>query len=161
MSDGKTHKFVGAGAGAVAAGFRAKQQKNHHCLAEVVGGALGGYVGGQLPDLLEPAISSWHRNVAHSCTAGGAILAMGNAFTVFEASCRENAEKCRALPMEQEGDVFVFVPADPIARLLLSLFEIFWRIAAGFANGLRAGYISHLALDAMTPRSIPLLTKGF
>ncbi len=86
---------------------------------------------------------------------------MGNAFAAFEAACRENAEKCKALPMEQRGDVFVFVPADPITQLLLSLFEIFWRLAAGFANGLAAGYLSHLALDAMTPRSIPLLKSGF
>ncbi len=161
MSDGKTHRLVGAGTGAVVAGFRAKQQKDHHWWAEVAGGALGGYVGGQLPDLLEPAISPWHRDVAHSCTAGGAIIAMGNALAAFEATCRENAEKCRALPMEQQGDVFVFVPADPISRLLLSLFELLWRLAAGFANGLAAGYLSHLALDAVTPRSIPLLKAGF
>jgi membrane-bound metal-dependent hydrolase YbcI (DUF457 family) len=161
VSDGKTHRLVGAGTGAVVAGFRAKQQKDHHWWAEVAGGALGGYVGGQLPDLLEPAISPWHRDVAHSCTAGGAIIAMGNALAAFEAACRENAEKCRALPMEQQGDVFVFIPADPISRLLLSLFELLWRLAAGFANGLAAGYLSHLALDAVTPRSIPILKAGF
>jgi len=63
--------------------------------------------------------------------------------------------------MEQQGDVFVFIPADPISRLLLSLFELLWRLAAGFANGLAAGYLSHLALDAVTPRSIPLLKAGF
>jgi hypothetical protein len=113
MSDGKTHRLVGAGTGAVVAGFRAKQQKDHHWWAEVAGGALGGYVGGQLPDLLEPAISSWHRDVAHSCTAGGAIIAMGNALAAFEAACRENAEKCRALPMEQQGDVFVLHSGRP------------------------------------------------
>jgi hypothetical protein len=161
MSDGKTHRLVGAGTGAVFAGFRAKQQKNHHWWAEVAGGALGGYIGGQLPDLLEPAISSWHRDVAHSCTAGGAIIAMGNALAAFEAACRENAEKCTALQMEQHGNTFVFVPANPISRLLLSLFELLWRVAAGFANGLAAGYVSHLALDYATPRSIPLLTKAF
>lgn len=160
MSDGKTHKLVGAGTGAVVAGFRAKQQKNHHYVVEVVGGALGGYIGGQLPDFLEPAISSWHRDVAHSCTAGGGILALGNALAAIEVACRGNAEKCRALPMEQLGDAFAFVPADPISRLLLSLFELFWRLAAGFVSGLAAGYLSHLALDAVSPRSIPLLTSA-
>lgn len=45
--------------------------------------------------------------------------------------------------------------------LLLNLFELLWRLAAGFANGLAAGYLSHLALDAVTPRSIPLLKTGF
>jgi membrane-bound metal-dependent hydrolase YbcI (DUF457 family) len=38
---------------------------------------------------------------------------------------------------------------------------MFWRFAAGFANGLAAGYVSHLALDAATPRSLPLLVSGF
>jgi len=161
MSDGKTHRLVGAGTGAVFAGFRAKEQKAPNWWCEVAGGALGGYVGGLLPDVLEPAISSWHRDIAHSCAAGGGVIAMGNALAAFEAACRENAEKCRAIPMEQQGDVFAFVPADPISRLLLSLFELLWRLAAGFANGLAAGYVSHLALDAATPRSIPLLKAGF
>jgi hypothetical protein len=161
MSDGKTHKLVGAGAGAVFAGFRAKEQKDHHWWAEVAGGALGGYVAGQLPDLLEPAISSWHRDVAHSYTAGGGIIAIGNAVEAFAAACRENAEKCSAIPMEQQGNVFVPVVVDPLSRFLLDVFELLWRLAAGFVNGLAAGYVSHLALDAMTPRSIPLLTSGF
>jgi LexA-binding, inner membrane-associated putative hydrolase len=159
MSDGKTHKLVGEGFGAGVAGFRAKQQRNHHYVVEVVGGALGGYVGGQLPDILEPAISSWHRDIAHSCTAGGGILALGNALAAIESACRENAQKCRALLMEQQDDAFVLVPADLISRLLF-LFELFWRLAAGFVNGLAAGYLSHLALDAMSPRSIPLLTSA-
>ncbi len=63
MPDGKTHKLVGAGTGAVYAGFRAKEQSNQNWCIEVAGGAVGGYVGGQLPDVLEPAISSWHRDV--------------------------------------------------------------------------------------------------
>lgn len=160
MADGKTHRLVGAGTGAVFAGFRANEQKAHQWWAEVAGGALGGYVGGLLPDVIEPAISSWHRDVAHSWTVGGGIVAMGNALAAFEAACRENAEKCLAIPMEPQGDVFAFVPTDPISRLLLSLFELMWRLAPGFANGLAAGYISHLALDAATPRSIPLLKAG-
>ena len=160
MSDGNTHKLVGAGAGAVFAGFRAKEQKDHHWCAEVAGGALGGYIAGQLPDLLEPAISSWHRDVAHSYSAGGGIIALGNALAAFVAACRENAEKCEAIPMEQQGDKFVPVAVDPFSKFLLDLFALLWRLAAGFANGLAAGYISHLALDAVTPRSIPLLTSA-
>jgi hypothetical protein len=161
MSDGKTHKLVGAGTGAVVASFRAKSQQDHNWFAEVVGGALGGYIGGQLPDVLEPAVSSWHRDIAHSCTVGGAILAMGDALGAFAATCRENAEKCRALQMEQQGDTFVFAPADSVSQLLLCVFEFLWRVGAGFAHGLAAGYLSHLALDAVTPRSIPLLKARF
>jgi len=57
----------------------AKEQRVPNWWTEVAGGALGGYVGGLLPDVLEPAISSWHRDVAHSCAAGGGIVALGNA----------------------------------------------------------------------------------
>jgi len=60
-------------------------------------------------------------------------------------------------------DAFTFVPApaDPISDLFAKLAELFWRFLAGLANGLAAGYVSHLALDAFTPRSLPLLASGF
>jgi len=32
-----------------------------------------------------------------------------------------------------------------------------WRMLSGFAVGAATGYDSHLALDACTPRGIPLL----
>jgi len=161
MPDGKTHKMIGAGAGAVYAGYRAKGQSDRDWWVEVFGGAVGGYVGGQLPDALEPATSPWHRDTAHSCAAGGSIVATRNMLGAWERACRENAEKCKALPMAPVAGVFVPVPADPFSQLLLSLFEFLWRFLAGFANGLAAGYVSHLVLDAATPRSIPLFTGGF
>ena len=159
MPDRKTHKLVGAGTGAVYAAYRAKEQTVPNWWAEVGGGALGGYMGGLLPDVLEPAISPWHRDIAHSCTAGSGILALGNVIAAIEAACRENAEKCGAMSMEKQGDMFVPAPADPISRLLSNIFEFLWRVAAGFVNGLAAGYLSHLALDAGTKRSIPVLTS--
>ena len=161
MPDSKTHKLVGAGSGAVYAAYRAKEQRVPNWWTEVAGGALGGYVGGLLPDVLEPAISSWHRDVAHSCAAGGGIVALGNALAAIEAACRENAEKCRAIPMAPLGSIFVPVAGEPISQLLSQLFEFLWRLAAGFVNGVAAGYVSHLALDAATPRSIHLLMTGF
>lgn len=161
MPDSKTHKLVGASSGAVYAAYRAKEQSVPNWWTEVAGGALGGYVGGLLPDVLEPAISSWHRDVAHSCAAGGGIVALRNALAAIEVACRENAEKCRAIPMAPLGGIFVPVAVDPISQFLSTLFEFLWRLAAGFVNGVAAGYISHLALDAATPRSIPLLAAGF
>jgi membrane-bound metal-dependent hydrolase YbcI (DUF457 family) len=38
---------------------------------------------------------------------------------------------------------------------------LFFHLAAGFVAGLPAGYVSHLACDMTTPRSIPFLTRGF
>lgn len=119
-----------------------------------------------LPDVLEPALSSWHRNVAHSCTAGAAIVYSKDALLQFEKFCREQADLCalqhktlQMRPDPWQPNVFVPAPADPFMLLSLKIAEMFWRFLAGFANGLAAGYISHLALDAVTPRSIPLFGK--
>jgi hypothetical protein len=86
---------------------------------------------------------------------------MKNALNAFAASCRENAEKCKALPMAPQGSIFVVAPLDPLSQLLLNIFELFWRFLTGFTSGLAAGYVSHLALAAVTPRSIPLLSNRF
>lgn len=86
---------------------------------------------------------------------------MKNALNAFAASCRENAEKCKALPMAPQGNMFVVAPVDPLSQLFLNMFELFWRFLTGFTSGLAAGYVSHLALDAVTPRSIPLLSNRF
>ena len=163
MSDHTTHKLAGIGSGTGFAAYRARGQCFENFLAEVAGGAIGGYFGGILPDILEPAISSWHRSTAHGYISGGTILASANAMlSTWEMACRNNAENCKALRMiPAPGGTFVVAPPDPIQQLLSSLAELFWRLAAGFFNGFTAGYISHLALDAVTPRSIPLLTSGF
>ncbi len=156
MPDERTHKYVGLGAGAAYACYRAKEQSPPNWLIEVAGGAVGGYLGGLLPDILEPAISSWHRDMAHSVIGGGAIIALKDSLTASERACRENAEKCRVIPMEPQRNIFV-----PVSQQPLNPTELFWRFLAGFLNGLAAGYVSHLVLDATTPRSIPLLTTGF
>jgi len=81
----------------------------------------------------------------------------------WETFCREQAENCKAIQMGLKTPEQVFVPVqlDPLSKLLWTLAECFWRFLAGFTNGLAAGYISHLILDAATPRSIPLLAAGF
>jgi hypothetical protein len=37
------------------------------------------------------------------------------------------------------------------------LLEMLFRLLAGFIAGLLAGYASHLALDALTPKGLPVL----
>jgi len=162
MPDGRTHKLVGAGAGAVYAGYRAKEESDPHWWIEVAGGAFGGYLGGMCPDVLEPAISSWHRGTAHSCAAGGGIVVLKNGLKAFGDACRESAENCKAIEMIQQGNVFVPAILDPFSLVVLGIFELLWRFLAGFVNGFAAGYVSHLVLDAtIGKRSIPLLTKRF
>ena len=162
MPDGKTHKLVGAGSGAILSGYCAKEQTNANWWIEVAGGTLGGCLGGVLPDVLEPAISSWHRGTAHSYATGSGILAIGSGLTAFAEACRENAEKCKAIDMIWDGKMFISAIPDPVSLLVAKLFELIWRFLAGFVHGLAAGNVSHLALDAtIGKRSIPVFRKGF
>jgi hypothetical protein len=49
----------------------------------------------------------------------------------------------------------------PVKTIVYFLAELFWRLLAGFAAGFIGGYISHLTLDALTPRGLPLLSRQF
>ena len=162
MADLRTHQCVGMGAGAVYAGYLAKEQTAVNWWIEVLGGGAGGFVGGWLPDHLEPAVSSWHRDICHSWAAGGAVVSFREKLIQLGQTCRENAALCRPVPLAPDPQTGVLVPMwnNPLTRLLSELAELFWRFLAGFVNGLAAGHASHLLLDATTPRGIPLLTRG-
>jgi inner membrane protein len=146
MPNRKQHAQAGALLGGGFALARASVANPNFVGAEAIGGLLGGWVGGILPDLLEPAIHSHHRDIAHSVTAGG-LLGLAR-ITAWETSCRENANRCVAQTPDGSAK-------DPQAELKAFL----WHVAAGLAIGLVVGYASHLALDAVTPRGIPLIGR--
>jgi hypothetical protein len=159
----KTHRRVGAIAGAADAFYQAKDKPSANVLFESIGGALGGYVGGSLPDVFEPAVSSWHRDVGHSIVvAGGGVLYARQLLAGWAQQCRNNAIRQTVPTMSFPGsDAFVPIPLSPLTQLGMTLARLFWSLLAGFLNGLSAGYASHLVLDAGTPRGIPLLTGSF
>jgi|SRR5208337_2924115 len=168
MANRKTHRRAGRVSGAVYAAHRAKGQGTGKFLIETTAGAFGGDVGALAADWLEPATSSWHRGTAHSCAAGSVILGLGEVLASVETYCRQQADPKAAERMTLQAaqdpaqpNVFVSTPNSSLTQFWLTICELFWRSAAGFVNGLSAGYISHLVLDAGTPRSIPLLTNGF
>jgi hypothetical protein len=167
MPDSRTHKCVGVAAGLGFAAYKAKEQNGLDFFMEIVGGAIGGWPGARLPDIFEPAISSWHRGTAHSLSAAGAIVSQAPRLDAFAAFCREQAESCKASPrrvlmVPVDGKVVPLELSEGVGNFLSKIEELLWRFLAGFVNGLAAGYISHLALDAVIgQRGIPLLTKGF
>jgi hypothetical protein len=168
MANRKTHRRVGRVSGALYGAHRAKDQRVGHFITESIGGAIGGDIGAMAADWLEPAVSSWHRGAAHSCAAGGIVLSIGDTLAQVEIFCRAEAQRkamqrseLEMVPHPTLPDMFVPAPGSVLTNLWLLACELLWRAAAGFANGLAAGYVSHLVLDAGTPRSIPLLTKGF
>ena len=154
MSDGKTHKKIAMASGGVAAFLATDEKEPWKLVAETLGGVLGGLVGGKLPDIIEPAVHSWHRNVAHSVTVGTAVIgAAAKSVQSWHASCRAKADAWAQRRLDTN-----LTPAD---RAFALLAELAWRIAAGIPIGAAAGYISHLVLDAGTPRGIPLIARGF
>jgi hypothetical protein len=50
------------------------------------------------------------------------------------------------------------LPRTPLDEFIAQVAELFWRLLAGFLNGLAPGYVSHLVLDgSIGSRGIPLL----
>lgn len=137
-----THVTAGVAAGAVWAFYHARKEHTSDQVVEVLGGAIGGWFGGLLPDVLDPPTTPDHRDVGH-----GFALLLLVAFASLEAerqACRANAISC----MKVGGT------ADDIRPLA-------WRFVAGVLTGIQAGYVSHLLLDGNTKAALPLLVRGF
>jgi hypothetical protein len=118
-------------------------------IGEIVGGGVGGAAGGLLPDLIEPAIHSWHRSTAHGAAAATALgITATRAVPHWPDLCRTNAARHDALHARA---------TDLLSSAWHAFMAFLWRFFSGFAAGLPAGYLSHLAMDARTPRCIPLL----
>jgi membrane-bound metal-dependent hydrolase YbcI (DUF457 family) len=147
MPNRKTHAAVGMALGGTLAAARVAHVGWAKSLPEIVGGVAGGFVGGILPDLLEPATSPRHRKVAHSLIAAAGLTLVRIA--EGQAACRSNAEG-----LEQQG---VGVPVGSCERNDAELGSILWRLLAGAILGFVVGYASHLALDAGTPCGLPII----
>jgi membrane-bound metal-dependent hydrolase YbcI (DUF457 family) len=118
MPNGKTHLLVGAGLGFAGYLIYCRVSNRQFTLGEALLATGACVVGSASPDLLEPAVHSWHRGPCHSVAAGGAAAHL--AWT----------------PWIGDG-------SPDLGTLLVSFFAL--------------GYLSHLAMDACTPRSVPLL----
>lgn len=149
MSNGRTHRAVGTIAGGGYALARAKQQAPEHVLLEVLGGAVAGNLGARLPDVFDPPLHPGHRSLAHGIVpVAAAGRAAVNALDGWQAQLR--AEASRRASLRQSA-------ATSFERFWQALIEILCRLGAGALAGLLAGYGSHVALDAFTPASLPLL----
>jgi uncharacterized membrane protein YeaQ/YmgE (transglycosylase-associated protein family) len=149
VANRKTHVSAGIVCGAAAALYMAREQQGGAFVGEVLGGSLGGFVGALLPDKFEPPIHSWHRSTAHSVAAAGAIASTAmQSVAAWQQLCRNKAVHHEALRASA---------GDPALQAWHAVMAVVWHVLSGFAAGLPAGYLSHLALDACTPRCIPLL----
>lgn len=152
MSRRSTHTTLGIPAGSALAAYRARHQDFLHALLEAAGGGLGGWLGALLPDWLEPAVHSFHRNIAHSVAAGVAVAeGARRGLRSWESYWRNRADEFANKRRQADGDI--------VSILLNLMAEGACRILAGIAAGIVGGFASHLVLDAGTPRSIPLISR--
>ncbi len=103
----------------------------------LIGGALGGAVGAAMPDVIDLPTGPNHRAIGHSISVNGvvALPAIELAGSLFDL-CMSRAKDAKG-----RGD---------------ELTEVLWQMAAGAVWGMLAGQLSHLVLDSMTPRSLPI-----
>ena len=153
MAGYRTHKVVGGAVGATVALAYAQNQPPLLAMAETLGGLLAGQHAGTWADITEPAISSHHRDFCHALapTAYGATLVFRSADTM-QASLRSQAQVYFQQAASTNDGLQQFV--NIAAGLLL-------HVIAGAVPAVPASYVSHIVLDAVTPRGVPLLVRGF
>jgi len=150
MPKRSTHDIFAATGGAVVGLKIVTGQNPAIQLLEIGVTVLASMVGARIPDLVEPGIHPFHRGFAHAAipatTAYIAGIARARVICGERASaCRHRASLCAAGSAEQSNQ---------------ELTAIFWSLLAAALAGFAYGYLSHIALDALTPRSVPLFTRG-
>ena len=144
MANKKTHVTVGAiTAGVVATKKLDCYKTGTEKISFLIGSLGGGYVGGRLPDLIDPPTSPNHRAGAHSLLI---LLSLAKVSYDDLISGKYSPEDIvdKFLPIDRENE-------DDL------LFLIFRSALKGFIAGLIPGYLSHLALDMTTKKGLPLV----
>ena len=149
MPNKPVHLATSVSTGLAFAYFTGPGENGFDRFLEIAGGALGGAVGGLLPDLCDPPCQPNHRSLAHGVLpvlAGASVWSQG--LTGWQANLRNNAD---AFAQKRAASV------DPLLAALYALTEMALRVLSGAVAGLGAGYLTHVALDCMTPCGLPLI----
>jgi len=102
-----------------------------------------------LPDVIEPAIHPDHCSVAHGAAPAVTMgVLAARHINSWQASLRAHADRQAALATPSQST---------LARLWHAFLELLFKLLTGAVAGALGGYGSHLALDAFTPRSLPLI----
>src|SRR4029077_15964815 len=151
MSNRKTHLAAGAVVGVGVGVYTARNVDGWPALARILGAVLGSVAGAALPDVVEPALHSWHRRSFHSwgALAGTAGVTLGPPVAArrWIADREAAAGGCRVQRAA--------LPLDDTERAGLWRAHVFEHFLIAAALGLPAGYASHLMLDAVSPRGLP------
>jgi len=149
MPNGTTHKVAGALAGTGTAFLLSGGEPTKDRMTECAGGAIGGFLLGRAPDILDPPDSPNHRSVAHGVAPCTTLMGLyASQLESIQSFFRSRADCQEALARQANTTV---------AELWHYLLELLFRLLAGAAAGVLGGYGSHLALDGLTPQSLPLI----
>ena len=141
--------MAGFFAGAALAFALSKGQPLRRRIIETIGGAVGGFLAAHLPDLAEPADSPNHRGFFHGLLFNVLLIVFfACMLSLGQSKLRAKADHHADLACEART---------PGPKLRHWSAEFFFRFLAGAAAGAWVGYGSHVALDAFTPRSLPLI----
>jgi hypothetical protein len=144
------HVATSTPAGAGYSFCKANKQNDLTRTMETFGGALGGYLGGILPDRLDPPFHPGHRSLGHGFVPVAAAASFWNqGLDGWQNQLRRLAD---------EHNLGRSLSTDPLAVAWHALAEWALRLLTGFLAGLGAGYVTHVVLDFGTPRCLPLIS---
>lgn len=145
--NGKTHRAFSATASGGVAFLLSSDETPENRAIETLGGALIGYKLGTLPDLIEPATSPRHRAFFHSVAFAGAVAVVA----VPRVVPVQNMVRGWADAHQRQAD-----NSNGLAHLWHQFLALLGRLVAGAVPAVMGtAYLSHLALDSMTPASLP------
>lgn len=149
MPNRDVHLSVGAVSGTTYATYLGWGQPRSLVLVEAVGGLVGGISGGLFPDWIDTPDSPRHRAEAHSLSITGSVgYFVSDKLPTWQASLRDKAQYYAQLRAASHA---------LLPQIGYGFLEFLFRFLAGAIAGLLAGYASHLALDSVTPSSLPIL----
>ncbi|NOQ22364.1 MAG: hypothetical protein GQ565_06915 [Candidatus Aegiribacteria sp.] len=145
MPNRKTHTTTGTVIG-ILYSIANQKSENRFSMTELMGSAAGGYTGGQLADIFDPTDSPNHRKSGHS------IIAALTGAAIVQIAVRNLRTSRKQL--QNTADRYIQygydIPVETIMKVACN------ELLTGFLMGLSAGYMSHLALDSLTPAGINL-----
>jgi len=149
MPNRPIHIAVSTPLGAGYAAYKAKNQNGLSGSLEIIGGALGGFVGGVAPDCIDPPYCPSHRAVGHgSLPVAGVVNYWQRNLDAWQQNLRRMADQHR----QHQA-----IATDPLAVAWHTIAEWALRLLPGILAGFGAGYLSHVVLDFGTPRCLPLI----
>lgn len=150
MSSKKMHTTIGVMSGVGTVYSCNQYMKSQHTASDYVGAIIGGYFGARLADIIDPPTSPNHRSVGHGLLQNAMILKW------VASNIGELREECFKKAQDYKEQALM-LNDNPLMSLLYSIISEAYLFIAGLAVGVIAGHVSHLALDATTPKFLPVI----